>query len=547
MSDRNSPLLSTKLNRPPVTSDQVYRARLIEQLDHSLQNGPLTLVCTSAGFGKTMLVSSWIESLTAREQPSTPASWLSLDAGDSDLVLFLRYFVAGIRTVFPEACPQTLSLLRDPNPPDQRLLVVAFSNELEQLPARIVFVLDDYHTVQSHDVHNFLSEMMRHWPRRLHLVLISRSSPPLPIATLRARGQVGEIRTLDLRFTQMEAKSFVEKALTTPLSQSTIAFLDQRLEGWIAGLRLVTLSLRTGTNAETKLGKLAGTHVEIAEYLVDEVLSTQTPAIQRFLLWTSILDRFCPALCKSVLSSVTDSDDHANDVVASIQWLESNNLFLIPLDDEQRWYRYHHLFQEFLQRRLRDEIGPAQVTELHRRAIAWFAEEGLLDEALNHALAIGDLDLVAQQMATGLCDVFNREDRPTLDRWLGMLPDEFVERHPWLLMIKVLVLGFSWQVAAQWRLLGEVEALLDQGDEHALGLGDPYELPVLRGMIASLRGQEAYSCGHADRAIAFCEEALAQLPHRWTYVRGIAAMYLGSEHAGDRPWRRRPAHADRRV
>ena len=526
MSDRNSPLLSTKLNRPPVTSDQVYRARLIEQLDHSLQHGPFTLVCTSAGFGKTMLVSSWIESLAVREEPPTPAAWLSLDEGDSDLVLFLRYFVAGIRTVFPEACPQTLSLLLEPNPPDQRLLVVAFSNELEQLPARIVFVLDDYHTIQSHDVHNFLSEMMRHWPQHLHLVLISRRSPPLPIATLRGRGQVGEIRTHDLRFTPAEAERFLEMVLAVPLSRSAIAILDQRLEGWIAGLRLVALSLRTGANTENELEFLAGTPVEIADYLVDEVLSAQTPAILRFLLGTSILDRFCPALCECILNSANDSGDHAIDVPASIQWLESNNLFVVPLDNEGRWYRYHHLFQEFLQRRLPAEMGPAQVTELHRRAVDWFSGEGLIDEALNHALVIGDLDLAARLMAAGLCAVFNREDRPTLDRWLRPFPDEFVQRHPWLLMIKVVVLGLSWQVAAQWRLLGQVEALLDQGDGHAQDSGELYDLPVLRGMIASLRGQEAYCCGHADRAIAFCEEALALLPHRWTYVRGIAAMYL---------------------
>ena len=194
-------------------------------------------------------------------------------------------------------------------------------------------------------------------------------------------------------------------------------------------------------------------------------MSCQTPAILRFLLATSILDRFCAALCECVLGSDAGSDDAPCDVQACIQWLENNNLFVIPLDSERQWYRYHHLFQELLQRRLLAEMGPARVTELHRRAAAWFVGQGLIDEALRHALAINDLDLAAQLMVAGLCDVLNREDRATLDRWLRLLPDEFIQRHPWLLMIKAVVLGFSWQLAAAWKLLDQIEALLDEGAE----------------------------------------------------------------------------------
>ena len=207
-----SSLLFTKLNRPPVTGDRVDRPRLIEQLDRGLQQGPLTLVCAAAGFGKTTLVSSWIESLTAGRggvTPPLPSAWLSLDEDDSDLVVFLRYFVAAIRTVFPEACAETLALLGAPYPTAQAPLVVALSNELERLPARVVLVLDDYHAIRGEAVHDFLSELMRHWPQRLHLVLISRSSPPLPLANLRAKGQVAEIRTRDLRFTPEEAAAFL--------------------------------------------------------------------------------------------------------------------------------------------------------------------------------------------------------------------------------------------------------------------------------------------------------------------------------------------------
>jgi LuxR family maltose regulon positive regulatory protein len=261
----------------------------------------------------------------------------------------------------------------------------------------------------------------------------------------------------------------------------------------------------------------------------------------KFLLATSILDRFCASLCECVLGSDAGSDGPSCDVQACIEWLESNNLFVIPLDNERQWYRYHHLFQELLQRRLLAGVGSAQVTELHRRAAAWFARQGLIDEALRHALTIHDLDLAAQLMVAGLCDVLNREDRATLDRWLRLLPDEFIQRHPWLLMIKTVVVSISWQLAASWKLLGQVEALLverplqgQEGDEQvprpgevALRSGDSHDLAVLRGMVATLRSQEAYIRGQADRAIAYSEEALAQLPNRWSYIRGVAIQYWG--------------------
>ena len=536
-----SALLLTKLNRPPVTGDWVDRPRLIEKLNHSLQQCPLTLVCASAGFGKTTLVSSWVESLTSTRRPPTPAAWLSLDESDSDLLVFLRYSVAAIRTVFPKSCAKTLSLLRAPNPTAPAPLVAALGNELERLPARMVLVLDDYYAIRDDAVHDFLSELLRHRPQRLHLVLISRSNPPLPLASLRAKAQVVEIRTRDLRFTPDEAAAFTDKVLAAPLSPSMMALLDQRLEGWIAGLRLVTLSLGAGANAESDLADLSGTHFEIADYLVDEVMASQTPAILRFLLATSILDRFCAPLCEWVLGSGDGSDNPPCDVQTCIQWLENNNLFVIPLDNERQWYRYHHLFQELLQRRLLAEEGPAQVTELHRRAAAWLEGQGLIDEALRHALAINDLDLAAQLMVAGLCDALNRDDRSTLDRWLRLLPDDFIQRRPWLLMIQALVFQISWQLPAVWPLLGQIETLLaerpsqtDEGGEHvprsgeaALRSDDPHDLPVLRGMIAALRAQEAFGNSQADRAIAYSEEALALLPKRWSFARGGAVIYWG--------------------
>ena len=552
MPDQVSPLLSTKLNRPPVPRDWVDRPRLIEQLNYSLQQGPLTLVCASAGFGKTTLVSSWIEGLTADDRggvtPRLSSAWLSLDESDSDLMVFLRYFVAAIRTVFPESCTESLALLQASQPVAQMPLVAALGNELEQLPARMVLVLDDYYVMHDEAVHDFLSQLLRHWPQRLHLVLISRSNPPLPLAKLRARGHITEIRTRDLRFRPDESAEFLGKVLPAPLSQSALAMLQERLEGWIAGLRLVTLSRGAEANAESDLADLSGTHFEIADYLVDEVMACQPPAILRFLLVTSILDRFCAPLCESVLGSAADRDDSAYDVPASIQWLERNNLFVIPLDDNRQWYRYHHLFRELLQRRLLAEVGPAQVTELHRRAAAWFAGQGLIDEALRHALAINDPDLAAQLMVAGLCDVLNREDRATLDRWLRLLPGDFIQRYPWLLLIQAIALQWSWQLGAVWKVLDRIEALLDESArEGTPSPGDPHDLPVLRGMIISLRAQEAFGNNQPDRAVAYCEEALALLPKQWRLAPRRGHHVLGHEHASHGPRRDRPAHPPRRI
>jgi LuxR family maltose regulon positive regulatory protein len=526
--------LSTKLNRPPVTSDWVDRPRLIDRLNHSSQEGPLTLVCASAGFGKTTLVSSWIDSLASSQRPSTRAAWVSLDERDSDLVVFLRYCVAAIRTVFPESCTESVALLQTSQPVSQMPLVVALTNDIDRLPARCVLVLDDYYTIGDEAVHDFLSALVRHWPPKLHLVLITRSSPPLPLSQLRARGQVGEIRTNDLRFRPDESAEFLSKVLRAPISASSMAMLEERLEGWIAGLRLVTLSLDAGANVEHDLADLSGTHLEIADYLVDEVISNQPADILKFLLATSILDRFCAPLGESILGSADGRDGSACDVRACMQWLERHNLFVVPLDDHRQWYRYHHLFQELLQRRLLNDVGPEKVAELHRRAIAWFEGQGLIDEAIHHALAINDIAKAAELMVAGTCDTLNREDSPTFQRWLRLLPEDFVQRQPWLLTIKAVAFALSWQLAGFNKVLDQIDALLAEGEDPAPGPGgqamrwvSAENLSVARGVVAALRALQAFAAGRVDRALAVAEEALALLPHSWSYLRGVAVQYWG--------------------
>jgi DHA2 family multidrug resistance protein-like MFS transporter len=529
---RTAELLRTKLQRPGVTRDLVPRPRLIERLNQAVAV-PLTLVCAPAGFGKSTLVSSWIEGMTtsaAGVTPPLPSAWLSLDENDSDLVLFLRYFIAALRTIAPGTCAKSAEMLAAPRQPPTELLVATLSNEIALLPDRFVLVLDDFYTVQGEAVFKFLNALVRHWLQPMHLVLISRLSPSLPLASLRAKGQIVEIRTHDLRFSREETAEYMAQVLAAPLSKPGVAFLEQYTEGWIAGLHLASLSLRAGEDPETTLASLSGANMDIASYLVDEVLLRQPRATQTFLLRTSILDRFCASLCES-LAGREDPECNSR---ACIERVERADLFVIPLDDRAEWYRYHHLFRGLLERRLRTEASPDQVNELHYRAAAWFAGRGLIDEALHHAMAADDLDLAARLMQQGLCDVLNREDRPTLDRWLRLLPEDFIQHRPWLMMIKAAAFQFSWQLPTVWKLLDQIEAQLaerplqrDEGGEAAPQAGDPHDLRVLRGLIASYRAQQAFVTCQAARAIAYSEEALALLPAGWRFLRGAVRSYWG--------------------
>ena len=293
-----------------------------------------------------------------------------------------------------------------------------------------------------------------------------------------------------------------------------MALFEARTEGWATGLRLAALTLRAGEDPEAIVASLTGSDPAFADYLMDEVLSRQPPNVQAFLLRTSILDRFCVSLCEAVLAS----EDARHDARACINWVERANLFIIPLQGRE-WYRYHHLFQDALLQRLRAEVAPEQVAELHRRAAAWFAERGLTDEALRHALSASDFELAARIMRQRLRDVLNREDWPTMERWLRLLPEEVVWSHPWLLIMKCLTLQLTWQLSPLPGVLKRIETLLDEGDAH--------DLPALRGLIALSWGTLTMFGGQADRANAFCEEALALLPEEWNYARGTAAAFMG--------------------
>jgi LuxR family maltose regulon positive regulatory protein len=394
------------------------------------------------------------------------------------------------------------------------------SNELEELPGEMILVLDDYHTIHGEDVHALLGELVRHWPKPLHLVMISRTSPPIPLGSLRAKNMVNEIRTRDLRFTPEETASYLRKTQFDLLIHHALPLLEERFEGWPAGLHLAVLSLRSSDSQASVLSALSGENPNITGYLVDEVLTHQFPAVHSFLLKTSILDRFCASLCEAVAAETTA----AWNARARLDSIERSELFILSLDNRREWYRYHRFFQELLQQRLVAEMSPDQVANLHRRASAWFEKHGLIDEALHHALAAGDFDLAAHHMSAGLQDVINREDRPTLERWLRLLPEETIQRHPELLMIRVWSFEFLWRLDQQAQVIKQVESLLDSKD----GVTIPEEdLRLVRGQILAIKGQQAYFRNQTSLAIDLCRQGLSLLPASWTFVRGGAMLYLG--------------------
>ena len=411
-------------------------------------------------------------------------------------------------------------LLQARQQPPLELLYATLSNDIEQLSEDFILVLDDYHTIHGEEVHGLLKVLARHWPKPLHMVLISRISPPIPLSGLRAKGMVTDIRARHLRFTPEETAAYLSQSQVDHLSQSALDLLEKRFEGWIAGLHLVTIALRYVGSQEMFCRLISSENLNITGYLVDEVLSHQLPVIQTFLLKTSILDRFCASLCEAVIGEI-DPTWNAGDC---LEWIERSEMFLIPLDDHREWYRYHHLFQELLRHRLSTEMVTEEVKELHLRASAWFEERGLIDEAVQHALAAGDPQLATHQMTIGLSDVINREDWPTLERWLRLLPEEMIQRDPWLLMIRVWLLELTWRLEQQAQVIQLVEDLVNSD----IGASMPEDdLKILRGQILMIRSQQMYFCNQTTRAIDMSREALALLPPTWTFVRGAAMLYLG--------------------
>ena len=512
-------LLQTKLYVPPIRREVVSRPRLIERLNASLHH-KLTLVSAPAGFGKTTLVSDWVHEIGAHGHAPPHVAWLSLDEGDNDPTRFLAYLLAALQTIEANIGKGALSALQSPQPPPAEAVLVSLINEVAAIPdtpkakrSSIILVLDDHHTIESPPVDDALAFLLERLPPQMHLVIATREDPRLPLARLRARGQLTELRATDLRFTSAEAAEFLNQAMGLDLTAEDIAALERRTEGWIAGLQLAAISMQGREDTASLVQSFTGSHRYVLDYLVEEVLEQQPEAVQAFLLQTAILDRLTGSLC----DTLTGHEDSQQ----TLEMLERANLFIVPLDTERHWYRYHHLFADLLRQRLR-QTHPEKLPILHVRASDWFRHQGLHREAVEHTLAAGDYEGAAGLIRAIAIDIIQQGEHTTVAGWINALPDELVKEQCYLCVLH------AWTLL----LIGQLEAgesrLIDA--ENALELqkcGDDPDTDIVAGLVHSLRAYQSFMIGELDKTISYAGQALDQLPEPAALIRVRTAQYLG--------------------
>jgi LuxR family transcriptional regulator, maltose regulon positive regulatory protein len=495
-------LLATKLHVPRPQPGFVPRPRLVQALSEGLARGRV-LICAPAGFGKTSLLADWARS------GGRPVAWLGLDAGDNDPARFWRYVVAALDQAQPGIAGRLGALFGPPAPRSFEGLVTALINEHAAQAGRdeVLLVLDDYHLVDAGAVHESVAFLLENLPPGLLLVVSGRADPPLPLARLRARGQLAELRAAELRFTTEEAAALLGAAAGPVLPDAVVAALTARTEGWAAGLQLAALSLRGRTDAAGFVAAFSGSHRFVLDYLADEVLDGQPGPVRAFLLETSVLERLSGELCDAVTGRSGSQ--------AMLDHIERAGLFLVPLDEVRGWWRYHHLFAGLLRARLEQE-QPGRMQELHRAAAAWSDEHDLGDDAVRHALAAGDNAWAARLVERHVETLLRRSEGATLHRWLSALPAESIRALPRLCLAQATSAAISFQVEA-------LEALLDDAERAYAVRGDePYEPSVpravsvlanvpagiafLHAVLARQRGDPALAAGYNRQALGLLGE-----------------------------------------
>ena len=530
-------LLSTKLYIPPARPELVTRPRLIERLHESLPAGRtagVTLISAPAGFGKTTLLSEWVAALS-RER--VRAAWLSLDEGDNDPARFLTYLIAALQTIEADLGTEALHVLRatQPQPPPIETILTDLLNEIITLPDRFLLILDDYHMIDSKQVNKALSFLLDHLPPQMHLVIATREDPDLSLARYRAQGQLTELRAADLRFTLSEAAEFLNQVMGLTLSTEDISALETRTEGWVAGLQLAGLSMQGQNDNTGFILSFTGSHRFVMDYLVEEVLQRQPENIQTFLLRTSILGRLCGPLCDALVLDPTTSGQE------TLVYLERANLFIMPLDDERRWYRYHHLFADLLQQRLHQSLVSAaeprdaesRLNDLHIRASRWYEENGLELEAFHHAAAANDIERAERLMDGKTIPLhFSGGVTPLLD-WLDSLPTDVLNARPSLWWRHAALLLINGQTIGVAEKLRGAEAALAA----SLGGAEPdAQTRNLIGQIATATATLALTRYDVETMLTQSRRALEYLSPNNLFRRASANWTLGYAYTlqGDR-------------
>jgi LuxR family maltose regulon positive regulatory protein len=521
----SSPILATKLYTPRPRRNIVFRSHLTERLNEGIHR-KLTLVSAPAGFGKTTLVSQWIvscEQLT----PSLRTAWLSLDEGDNHPTRFLIYLVTALQTIAPTVGEGLLAVLQSSPSESNEALLTALLNEISTISDDFLLVLDDYHVIDATPIDHALTFLLEYLPPQMHLVITTRDDPQLPLARLRARGQLTELRAADLRFTLAEAAQFLNQVMHLALSEAEIATLESRTEGWIAGLQLAALSMQSHHDVSEFIRAFAGDNRYIVDYLVEEVLRRQPESVRRFLLQTAILDRLNGSLC----DAVTGQEDSK----VRLEALERGNFFVVPLDDKRQWYRYHHLFADVLYAHLREEHTD-QIAGLHRRASQWYQHRGSVADAIRHALAAEDYEHAAGLIERAVPEMFRMRQEAVLLGWMETLPDEFVRCRPVLSDQYAGALLSNGKFEGAEARLQDAEWWLDRitngnmqeaAAVDGMMVDDDEAFRHLPGSIALHRAGQSLAQGNLPATMIYAQRVLDLAPENNYLLRGGAAAILG--------------------
>jgi LuxR family transcriptional regulator, maltose regulon positive regulatory protein len=508
------PILSTKLHIPPPPRNLVPRDHLTARLDAGAQNR-LILLSAPAGFGKTSLLAEWVD----RRREAYQVCWLQLDEGDNELIRFLSYLIAALQTQQPDIGEASLSSLQAMPPAPMQAALGSLINELDSLANNILFILDDYHLIDTPAIHAALDFLIEYLPGHICLIIATRTDPPLPLHRWRARRQMTEIRVEDLRFSAEETREFLASIGAEQISAGDVEALDTRIEGWIAGLQMAALSMQGKQNVHEFIESFSGSNRYILDYLSEEIFNRQPPHLQHFLLRTSILERLCAPLCQAVLPNETASPDQQGNLQSAqtiLEYLEHTNLFLLPMDEERRWYRYHNLFAGLLRQRLR-RTWPDEIPDLLRRASAWCAAQGLIDEAFKYALSAKDVHSAADLVESQALEQLKRGDLASLLSRLHQLPQEIVFERPWLSAY------FAWALLLTGQL-ESVERYLAVSEEKISSVEDSDDL---LGHVSAIRAYSASQQGDVERAYALAHRALDLLPEENLTVRCVVSFVLG--------------------
>ena len=522
------PILKTKLYVPKLRSKVVVRSKLIDQLNKNVDY-KLTLISAPTGFGKSTLISEWASNSTY------PFAWISLEEKDNDLIRFLSYFIAALQTIKKDICQGILEMFHSVEAIGFDSLLTAIINEIEAVSTSFVLVLDDYHLIDNPEINNILGFLLNHLPSNMHLVVITREEPLLPLATLRSKNQLTEIRTLDLRFTHSESVIFLNQVMGIKLSDKDIKLLESRTEGWIAGLQLAAISLQKQKDIPEFIKSFSGSHNFIMDYLIEEVFSQLSDEIKSFLLQTSILDCLSGPLCDAVILDSRESGQQ------TLDYLQNRNMFIVPLDNERKWYRYHHLFLDLLRQKVINEYplgmcnGSENVSELNTRASLWFENNGLINEAVHHAFSGKDFERAATLIEMSWSDMDQNLQSGIWLSWVKRIPDELIQLRP------ILCVGYAWALLDSGKFedcetrLNDAEKCINllstnkvqQTELLNIVVVDEEQYKILPATIAAARGYLALVRGEVKAAIDYTKNALTLFPKGEYYNKGVLYTMLG--------------------